>query len=283
MKREIKVSGLIIGLIIFSWILFQTYLNDHIFVVHNDSMENTILSGDVVWVNKNLSSTKKKEKLFQKICIFQPGFRTDHSYYIKRCLGLPGDTLIQFQSGKVDNLRRNLNSFPPHAKQKYLIWFNSLDKIEIPELANKLGLLPINFKVNRYLKCLEVSLTLHQVEILKKNFKALSFSSEYDYIEATSNNSIDTIILLSSQPASNSKVPQFNCPEQDMNFQKETLFEKINQNYYFFVGDNRAISVDSREWGPIPENSLVGSVCLILFSWDRKSKNFRWGRFFRNI
>ncbi len=58
----------------------------------------------------------------------------------------------------------------------------------------------------------------------------------------------------------------------------------FKQNYYFMMGDNRHNSLDSRYWGFVPEDHIVGRPSLIWLSTDagRKfPKNIRWGRFFK--
>ena len=46
---------------------------------------------------------------------------------------------------------------------------------------------------------------------------------------------------------------------------------KINQNYYWAMGDNRDDSLDSRYWGLIPENFVLGEALFAYFSLDLRS------------
>ncbi|HET8575425.1 MAG TPA: signal peptidase I [Candidatus Paceibacterota bacterium] len=45
----------------------------------------------------------------------------------------------------------------------------------------------------------------------------------------------------------------------------ETMTRTLGQGEYFMMGDNRAASSDSRVWGPLPANLIVGRTLLRLF------------------
>ncbi len=58
------------------------------------------------------------------------------------------------------------------------------------------------------------------------------------------------------------------------------------QDYYFVMGDNRDDSQDSRFWGFVPMDHIVGKAVLTYFSWDEGAGSFglpRLGRIFRLI
>lgn len=61
---------------------------------------------------------------------------------------------------------------------------------------------------------------------------------------------------------------------------KETDSYTFKMNYYWMMGDNRQGSQDSRYWGFVPEDRIVGKAWLIWFSWEDGP---RWNRLFRVV
>jgi signal peptidase I len=61
----------------------------------------------------------------------------------------------------------------------------------------------------------------------------------------------------------------------------------FNQDYYFMMGDNRYESADSRFWGFVPEDHIVGKALFTWMSIDPNPKSIfnkiRWNRLFRVI
>jgi signal peptidase I len=60
----------------------------------------------------------------------------------------------------------------------------------------------------------------------------------------------------------------------------------FKQNYYWMMGDNRHNSADSRAWGFVPEDHIVGKPVLIFYSLDEEKdfpSNIRWDRIFKVV
>lgn len=63
---------------------------------------------------------------------------------------------------------------------------------------------------------------------------------------------------------------------------EEITHYTFKMNYYFMMGDNRHYSSDSRFWGFVPEDHIVGKALFVWLSID-KGKGVRWNRIFKGI
>lgn len=61
----------------------------------------------------------------------------------------------------------------------------------------------------------------------------------------------------------------------------------FNQDYYWMMGDNRGNSQDSRSWGFVPFDHVLGKPVFVWFSWDTNAKGIfnkiRWNRLFTTV
>lgn len=64
----------------------------------------------------------------------------------------------------------------------------------------------------------------------------------------------------------------------------------FQQDYYWLMGDNRHNSLDSRYWGFVPFDHVLGKPVMVWFSWEAdastfmaKLKSIRWSRMFTTV
>jgi signal peptidase I len=66
----------------------------------------------------------------------------------------------------------------------------------------------------------------------------------------------------------------------------------IRKDYYFVLGDNREDSMDSRYWGFVPSDAIIGKALIVYWSWDpfisiinanELYKSIKWNRIFKTI
>jgi signal peptidase I len=67
---------------------------------------------------------------------------------------------------------------------------------------------------------------------------------------------------------------------------KPAKYYVFKMNYYFMMGDNRHNSLDSRFWGMVPEDHIIGKPIFIWLSLNEHEtflKKIRWERMFKRV
>ena len=232
--------------------------------------------------------------------------KTDN--YIKRCIGVSGDTL-QIKQGDVyiDGVKQ---APPPESLMPYVIETKTelLDADAVkemygvdlydPEKSQKIG-------TNKYqLYLTPVALKKMQENgLLKSAAPILADTAYYDpsfnsYVirNAWTLDNYGPIWIPkkgATLPLTEQNYPIYERPirvYEHNNFEmrngkfylngKEVTAYTFKMNYYWMMGDNRHGSQDSRFWGFVPEDRVVGKAALIWFSWEGGP---RWNRLFKTV
>ena len=265
------------------WVFVQVFLLAS-FRIPSDSMELELTEGDFVAVWKptlgaRLFDLNATLRLEQTEIHRMPGFRKAKrgdvlvfnfphpngwdkvemhilKYYIKRCIGLPGDTL-SIRNGKfrINGMAEPLGNtdsqgrigrtlpgeFPDGVYKAFpfdsiLNWnIRNFGPLYIPKAGDKVEMNRENYLLYRKLVAWEQKAKV-----------------EYD----------DSTVFLDGKPI------------------KDYCFQK---NYYFMAGDKGMNSQDSRYWGLLPEEYIVGKAAYIWKSADPYTGRFRWDRFMKKI
>jgi signal peptidase I len=81
--------------------------------------------------------------------------------------------------------------------------------------------------------------------------------------------------------------PNIKIKDSTLVFDNKEIFQyTFRHNYYFMMGDNFYNSQDSRFWGFVPDENIIGKAALVLFSFNPDEKGFKkihFERFFKFI
>lgn len=274
LKAWLKELAIVFGafLILNSFVLAS-------FEVPTGSMENEIMAGDFLLVNKFVfGGTTPKTVPFTsvKIPAFKlpapwdvergdvivfifPGMREeteprDFAYYLKRCIAIAGDTIevrdrIVYVNRKPAPIPRNMK-------------FNSA--LIKPQGFSDSRMFPPDARFN------------------EDNYGPVAVPKKDDIVHLEASNFQQWEVFIKREGHSaellNGRIY--------IDGTEQTQY-RVERDYVFGMGDNRDNSLDSRFWGFIPTESVVGTPLIVYWSWDpdipvfnivKKLGSIRWNR-----
>jgi signal peptidase I len=225
--------------------------------------------------------------------------------FIKRCVAIPGDT-IEIRDGKV-YINGRLEADPPEAETWYHVQTagQPLDETVLKEdyeldMTKRDEFRPLG-EPNQYsmlltTKAREKMLKAGWVKSIEPEIDSSSELFPYDHIRQWTSDNFGPLwipakgVRMALTPANYSlyerAIRVYEGNKLEMRDGGIFLNDKpadsytFKMDYYWMMGDNRHDSEDSRFWGFVPEDHIVGKAKLIWMSWD---KGIRWSRLFSGI
>jgi signal peptidase I len=231
------------------------------FVVPTGSMENEIMAGDFLFVNKflyggttprNIPFVEVRLPWFRlpafrqvergDVIVFEfPGYRDEvhaskFEFYLKRCVAMSRDTIqvinrVLMVNGKKAPLPRNMK-------------FNNIQMKPVGYAED--AIFPKGAPYNEDNWGPEVVPAKGDViPLTPDNFgRWQTFIAREGHTVRLRD---DATVLIDGTPATS---------------------YTVQRNYYFGMGDNRDNSLDSRFWGYIPDENIVGTPMIVYWSWN---------------
>jgi len=279
----LKEAGIVVGL----FLLINNFVIAS-FLVPTGSMENEVLTGELLFVNKFIYGGTSprtvpltgidigifkiptvrlpwfrlpaiRDVRRSDVIVFEfPGYRDeikpdDFTFYLKRCVALPGDTLVV--KDRVVYVNGQMLPIPRNIKFEMI-------PIDPADDAAKIFPKGSGFTRDNYGPI-----------VIPRNGMVIPLTPQtFDRWQVFIEREGHTASLSGSTVSVDGK------PATEYTVQRD---------YLFGMGDNRNNSLDSRYWGFIPKENLVGTPIIVYWSWDSnlpiydifgRLASVRWGR-----
>ena len=255
-----------------------------IFRIPTDSMQPTLQPGDNILVNKcimgarifNIWETSEKKEVEihrlpglgkvkrNDVLVFHYPFPHKNDslsmhllkYYVKRCIGLPGDTMgIRKGHYYIKGINEPIGNI------------EAQKRIEKLQKENPRGIVMDAYPWDKY------------IDWTIQDFGPLHVPARGQ-----------TVVMDSTAVKLYRNLIEWEQKEK-LTFQGKEIFlgdsliheYRFRENYYFMGGDYMENSKDSRYWGLLPEPYIVGVATMIWKSVDKSTGKIRWDRVMKKI
>jgi signal peptidase I len=255
------------------------------FKIPTGSMEKTLLVGDYIAINKlaykfstphniplteigipHVDLVEIKQPSVNDVIVFEFPGQLSELYppypfnYVKRVIGRPGDTIEIIDRVVYVNKVRKAN---PSGSV-----FNT-EIIKKGKKDERLFALGKNWNLDNY-GPIRVPKRGDIIELTKANIGCWGMLINRE-LERKTVSTEGSVITIADVPVTN---------------------YTIRKDYYFVMGDNRENSMDSRYWGFVPSEAILGKALIVYWSWDPfisflkvndLIKSIKWNRIFKII
>jgi signal peptidase I len=339
--KPIRYSMVFVAIFIVA-IFFRLFVFE-VFEIPSGSMENTLLPGDKIVVNKLVIGPQTPKSPFDipwvnllfymnkqaRAHIDSTWWKTTRlsgwsgikhndvvvfkneplapDYFIKRCVAIPGDELQIINSEIVVNGKEALTNSLPNIKKHWVVYINDVDGFN--RLTDSLQVNTYYFRhtengagrelplSNQQASMLGHSLYIDSMHVNVQQPNADAWLRPYGKRTVWSIDNYgpikvpykgwqislndETMILYYETIRDWENKSIENIDGQFYTDNKKVTHYTFENNYYVMMGDNRHNSIDSRMWGFLPEQNIVGKATNIL--WSNKHSEMKWNRILKRI
>lgn len=251
------------------------------------------------------NAVKDNEAVFGKV-LYRPVDRRDN--YVKRCVALPGD-VFEVRHNQI-YINGTASPNPEYLQHCYYVVTDGT--LLNDRFYERLGISKADREI--YGNYYRLAMTNEMLETAK----TFSFIKNIQVEEHPADSSAQVFPYSKYFPWSRDNYGPLTIPAKgttvDLTMENILLYERIitsyegntlaiknnviyinnkpatsytfAMDYYFMLGDNRHKSADSRYWGFVPEDHIVGRPILVWLSLDADKgfpANIRWNRFFKMV